>query len=263
MQRLRLDMSPRTARGAAVAPLAALVDAIGTGDFAVQALSALNGIVTAGSWSVYRCHAVRSGRPPQLHLSASHGRPDTTQDCFRTYRDQGLYRADRSFDGVRDTTPGDAQVLHLHADDIGNPDHREAIYVRHAVDERLSLAWTLPDRSLMAINLYRHRHQQPLRRAAIDDFAEAAPLVRSAVLRHLGLRRGTATPREQLRHHCPLLTERELDVLQRLLDGLTYDGIAADLGVSVASVKTYRARAFERLGIHFRSQLFALLRDAA
>jgi DNA-binding NarL/FixJ family response regulator len=49
-------------------------------------------------------------------------------------------------------------------------------------------------------------------------------------------------------------------VLQRLLDGLTYDGIAADLGLSVASVKTYRARAFERLGIHFRSQLFALLR---
>jgi DNA-binding CsgD family transcriptional regulator len=45
----------------------------------------------------------------------------------------------------------------------------------------------------------------------------------------------------------------------RLLRGMTYDGIAADLGLSVPSVKTYRNRAFERLGIHFRNELFALV----
>ncbi len=123
------------------------------------------------------------------------------------------------------------------------------------------MAWTLPDRSLMAINLYRHRRQRPLGAGAVTAFAEVAPVLRSAVLRHLELRSPVASPRERLRGHCGALTERELDVLQRLLDGLTYDGIAADLGLSVASVKTYRARAFERLGIHFRSQLFALLRD--
>ena len=35
-------------------------------------------------------------------------------------------------------------------------------------------------------------------------------------------------------------------------------GIAADLGIKESTVKTYRNRAFDRLGIHFRSQLFAL-----
>ncbi len=255
MRRLSLDpAAPATASPS----LAGLVDAIATDDFARRGLAALNGIVAAGSWSVYRCHPDQA---PQLHLSASHGIADTTRDCFRAYCDPGLYRADRSFDGVRAAGPGAVQVLRLHADEIANPRHREAIYVRHAVDERLSLAWTLPDRSLMAINLYRHRQQRPWAQAELEGFAEAAPLVRSAVLRHLALRRDEAGPRERLRRRCPLLTERELDVLQRLLDGLTYDGIAADLGLSVASVKTYRARAFERLGIHFRNQLFALLRD--
>ena len=40
---------------------------------------------------------------------------------------------------------------------------------------------------------------------------------------------------------------------------MTQDGIAADLGLSAATVKTYRNRAFVRLDIHHRHQLFALL----
>jgi DNA-binding CsgD family transcriptional regulator len=257
MQTQLLDPGAVPARAQA---LAEVVDAVGCGQFAQQALAALNGIVVAGSWSVYRCFA---DRPPQLHLSASHGQHDTTGECFRAYRDQGLYLADRSFDPVRRGAAGHALVLQIHADEITNPQHRDAIYVRHAVEERLSLAWTLADRSLMAINLYRHRGQRARAATELAHFAEAAPVLRSAVLRHLQLRQCAATPRERLALRCPALTERELDVLVRLLDGLTYDGIASDLGLSLASVKTYRARAFERLGIHFRSQLFALLGDAA
>ncbi len=252
-----LEPAPAAARGQA---LASIVDAVGRDGFAQAALAALNGIVVAGSWSVYRCFADRA---PHMHLSASHGLADTTADCFRAYRDQGLYRADRSFDAVRRGAAGHAVVLQIHADEIANPEHRNAIYVRHAVEERQSLAWTLDDRSLMAINLYRHRGQHALSAGEVSHFAEAAPVLRSAVLRHLQLRQAVATPRERLASRCPALTERELDVLVRLLDGLTYDGIASDLGLSLASVKTYRARAFERLGIHFRSQLFALLADAA
>lgn len=53
------------------------------------------------------------------------------------------------------------------------------------------------------------------------------------------------------------LTDRELDVCARLLQGMTHEGIATDLGLSVPTVKTYRNRAFARLGIHFRNELFA------
>ena len=58
------------------------------------------------------------------------------------------------------------------------------------------------------------------------------------------------------------LTPRELDVCARLLVGMTQDGIASDLSLSVPTVKTYRNRAFSRLGIHFRNELFALVMAA-
>lgn len=53
------------------------------------------------------------------------------------------------------------------------------------------------------------------------------------------------------------LPRREREVCQRLLRGWTYDGIAADLGISAGTVKTYRNRAFERMGLHHRNELFA------
>ena len=54
------------------------------------------------------------------------------------------------------------------------------------------------------------------------------------------------------------LAGREREVCQRLLKGWTHEGIAADLGLSAGTVKTYRDRAFEKLGIHHRNELFAL-----
>jgi len=44
--------------------------------------------------------------------------------------------------------------------------------------------------------------------------------------------------------------------------GMTHAGIAADLGIKESTVKTYRSRAFDRLGINFRSQLFGLFSAA-
>lgn len=81
-------------------------------------------------------------------------------------------------------------------------------------------------------------------------------LARSDYARSRGAR---ARAKERLQACFPTLTARELDVCEGILRGWTYDGIAVDLGLTPASVKTYRNRAFDRLGIHYRSQLFALL----
>ncbi|WP_370590432.1 helix-turn-helix domain-containing protein [Xylophilus sp. ASV27] len=58
------------------------------------------------------------------------------------------------------------------------------------------------------------------------------------------------------------LTQRERIVCVRMLRGLTLEGIASDLGLALPTVKTYRGRAFARLGIHFRNQLFARVLNA-
>lgn len=254
-----------------LAALAPVVGAIGTPGFAQAALQGINQLpLRAASWSVYQ---VWRDRPPQLHASASVGIADTTQDCFAVYH-QGLYLVDRSFDAV---PVGHAAVLRMHADEAPSRQHRDTIYRRHGVLERLSVAQRGPDGSVLAVNLYHHEHQGRFAEGELAGFADLAPLLLAAVRRHLDLacvsvpvpvavpvrtpvlapESSSACLRDALRRRCAALTGRELDVCERLLRGWTYDGIAADLGLSVTTVKTYRARAFDRLGLHFKSELFA------
>lgn len=234
--------------------LAGLIGAIGRPQFGAQALQALNGTLAAASWSVYQRFA---DKPPVLHLSASVGVADTTHACFAAYRDAGLYRRDAVLDAVRGPS-GQPVLLRMHAREAPNADHREAIYHRHGLLERLSVASPQADGSVLAINLYHHAHQGLFAEGEVQRFAELAPLLLAGVTRHLQLGDTTPPPvRSALLARCAALTTRELDVLERLLKGMSYDGIAADLGLSLATVKTYRARAFARLGLHFKSELFA------
>lgn len=262
MKHWPLDAPPQPAARLGQAAALGLIGAIGSRGFAEESLRALNAAgLRAASWSVYQLWADRA---PVLHLSASLGVADQTRDCFRAYHD-GLYRRDRSFDAV---DPGHSGLLRMHADEAPNAQHREAIYRRHQVLERLSVVRRDETGGLLAVNVYHHEHQGAFADAEVAGFADAAPLLLAAVQRHVALRQppveaggpaqaATLAPRESLRRRCPALTERELDVCERLLRGFSYDGIAADMGLSVATVKTYRARAFERLGMHFKSELFA------
>ena len=253
------------AAGMGLAALASTVGAIGTPGFTQAALQGINQLpqrAAAASWSVYR---VWRDRPPRLHASASVGIADTTRDCFGVYQ-QGLYRLDRSFDAVH---RGQTAVLRVHADDAPSRQHRDTLYRRHGMLERLSVAHRGPDDSVRAVNLYHHEHQARFAEGELAGCAELAPLLLAAVQRHLDLAGvqhlaappmapvPTASLRAALVAHCPALTARELDVCERLLRGWTYDGIAADLALSVTTVKTYRARAFDRLGLHFKNELFA------
>jgi DNA-binding CsgD family transcriptional regulator len=251
--------APRAAHGSrGDQALAGLIHSIGRAVFAPQALQCLNDAVPAGSWAVYR---LWRDLPPRLHLSASRMAVDSTAACFATYHDAGLYRRDSSFAAVRHARPGQPVMLRMHADEAPSSNHREAIYHRHGITERLSVACADGDGSLLAVNLYRHCGQGAFSPADVETFGGLAPLLLACVQRQLDWQREAAPddPRAALRERCPQLTGRELDVLQRLLRGMTYDGIAADLGLSVGTVKTYRARAFARLGLRFRSELFASL----
>jgi DNA-binding CsgD family transcriptional regulator len=246
-----------------------LIASIGRDDFGAAALSSLNLALPLDSWSIYR---VYRRQPPKLHESGSYLVPDTTVDCFRAYQ-RGLYQADSSFDDARARAASSGPLMtHLRAEELPAA-HRDRIYSQHGMRERISLI--LPDQrddSLVAINLYRHLHQRPFE---LDDFEvvqTAAPMVLACVERHLQLVASNGGPAaaepppqephaaglERIVKRCPSLTQRELQICERLLRGWTHDGIAADLQLSVTTVKTYRNRAFDRLGIHFRSELFNL-----
>lgn len=243
-----------------------LIGSIGRRDFGSAALARINAVVAAASWSVY---CLRGPQRPVLHASGSFGIADTTGQCFEAYA-AGLYRQDATFDAAQERAEGDRTLMtHWHASEIGGA-HGERIYRRHGMRERLSMIGRHAEHGLLAVNLYRHDHQRAFADAEIDLLQCAAPAVMACVRQHIELlelgvpvRAPVANAAPWLRERCPALTERELQVCDRLLLGMTFDGIAADMGLSVATVKTYRNRAFERLEIHFRNELFSLALQAA
>src|SRR5262249_2852199 len=52
----------------------------------------------------------------------------------------------------------------------------------------------------------------------------------------------------------PELTERELDVLRRIVAGRSNKEIAADLGIAEGTVKTHVNHVLDKLGVHDRTQ---------
>ena len=250
--------------------VARLVEALGRDDFGPRLLDLAADVFDAGSMCAYRLSAERAfPAPPQRYCSASREPTDRTGSCWRVYRD-AIYLADETFDAARDgTAPDGLTVGHLTVDDVRYRPHRERIYEHHALLDRLTVARREANGDLLAVNFYHHRHQGHFRDADLARFDGLAPLVMAAVHRDHALRAAIADGRPDttraervagleaaLGQREPTLTGRERAVCARLAVGMLYEGVASDLGISLASVKTYRTRAFARLGIHFRNELY-------
>ncbi len=249
-----------------------MVHHLGEPGFARQVLAAMHPLMPVASWSVYR---TGPHSRPCLYMSASSEARDTTRDCWWAYL-SGPYLRDSTWSHANAAAPG-AALCHITAQEVED-EHRALVYDAHGMAERVSIIEHQDDGGIFAVNFYRHQHQRALADAQIGCFEAMAPALLALAHKHIALTQGPGQPAAtrlapapppRLRHTLPALrmrllqaqpglTARELDVCARLLQGMTHEGIANDLSLSLATVKTYRNRAFARLGIHFRSELFAL-----
>ena len=118
-------------------------------------------------------------------------------------------------------------------------------------------------------NLCRHRLQGILDKEEIETIRQLAPLIATSVARHCRLEAEgegefRASVSDGIDELCSQLTTRERQVILRILDGVTVERIAEELGLKPTTVITYRSRAYEKLGISSRRELFStLLRSRA
>lgn len=239
--------------------LAGMIEQLGQPRFESALLASLNPVLPAASCSVYRTGGASA---PRLYMSASHGVPDTTRDCWQAYL-SGPYLSDRTLQ-AQDSRQDGTLLCHITAAEVPSQ-HRARVYEAHGVAERVSVVRQAGE-SLFAVNLYRHQHQAPFSDRQLASFEDLAPALLALAQKQVELACPTSPEEEapvawqhRLRQINPALTARELDVCARLLTGMTHEGIACDLGLGLPTVKTYRNRAFARLGIHFRNELFALV----
>lgn len=207
---------------------------------------------------------LRIGAPrPELLLAGTrHRDAQLVWRCWQAYS-RYYHSHDPLFLRMQRQRRGPVPLLgHLLAEDIEFDAYREAIYRDNGLSERLSsLHWDEEGRPLL-FNLYRHREDGYFSEREIAAFEQWVPALLQLLRGHLALRRGRSATDEwrlALLHRATGLTPQELAVCLHLLRGLSHAGIAAELGLKESTVKTYRNRAFARLDIHFRSQLFALV----
>ena len=245
--------------GRGAADVAMLIEAIGRTWFASTLLKYLSLKAPIDFFSVY--DLPESGTPT-LFLSASTS-ADVSPECFGRYR-QGLSDRDRTFDRAKAIASSSVHAMNYWHESEFPQAHRDAIYSRHHIRERLSLVDHSNEKHFIALNLYRYASVQCLQDDHVHAIESSATQVLACVRKHIeisdgALRNPQTTPRKSLLTLCPQLTTRELDTCVGLVLGHTYDGIALDLDLSVATVKTYRARAFDKLGVSSRAELYAKL----
>jgi DNA-binding CsgD family transcriptional regulator len=250
------------ARDAVNEAIVGLVGCIGSPTFGAQALQAINGAIVARSWSVYLMPA---GLPPRLLASASVERPEIATHCWKSYR-RGLYLRDTSFESAAAAVCANRAAITRCGPEDFQPDHRTAIYERHRLSERLSVVVKDSAGAVLALNLYRHDDEPRFGEGDFRSVECLGPAMLACVRRHLDLNGHQAGEclegidiQASLKRTCAQLTQREVEVCAGLVRGWTFDGIASHLGLSPTTAKTYRDRAFRRLGIHYRNELFGLV----
>lgn len=237
---------------------------MGSERFSSSLLDCLGRWVQSQHFSVLRMDK----RQPQMLLAGTrHSDPDIVWRCWQAYARQ-FHQHDEIYSQMLKTNqPRGALVGHLLAEDIEFEPYRQGIYLRNGMTERLSsLTWD-DEHNPVLFNLYRHKEIGYFSDREIAAFEQLMPALIQIIRGHMALSSSRMSSVDELRsrlvRHAPTLTTKELEVCELLLQGMTHAGVAAQLCVKETTVKTYRNRAFARLGINFRSQLFALMQERA
>jgi DNA-binding CsgD family transcriptional regulator len=99
----------------------------------------------------------------------------------------------------------------------------------------------------------------------IDNIAGAAKVLTALLARHEASAIFTVRKNSRVIYFdallsaAPSLSEREASVCTGIILGMTSEGIALDLGISVNTVRTYRKRAYARLMISSQNELMKLI----
>jgi LuxR family transcriptional regulator, activator of tox operons len=152
-------------------------------------------------------------------------------------------------------------MIEITADDIGYADYRHDCYTAPNLRARISIS-EVRTYGMIRLNFYSEVDFRPAETSAI---ANSVNLLMPLLWRH-GRKYFEPLQRWQESNFAallgqlePSLSERELQVCALMAAGLTSEGIALKLGISLNTVLTYRKRAYFRLQISSQNDLLRLL----
>lgn len=243
-------------------PLTRLIANMGHEFFSSSLLECLEHWVQSQHFSMIR---LDRPHPTLLMAGTRHRDTDLVWRCWQAYRHYDYQNHDPLLLRMHEDhlRVNQLQVGHMLAEDIDFLPYRKAIYHDNGMNARLSALSLDSQGTPVLFNLYRHAENGFFRDQEVEDFERLAPSLLQLVKGHMAIRGEGARSEHNaaaiLRQLCPDLTDKELEVCLLMLKGMTYAGIAAERGVKESTVKTLRNRAFSKLGINYRNQLFAMM----
>lgn len=234
---------------------ARLIDAIGTDGFGRELLSVVHAVAGVDHVVAYALDHVG------VVTAESHDGGLLARDNAVAFVDGGHWRHDPAVRAARVT---DADALsRVEPTAIVDPETRERFYARARVREKLFVSGARAG-ARYGLSAFRSVDAGPFTPDAVARVDVLTGTIVSCVAKHAAITsRATTTadlssvPRieARLRRWGDGLTMREIEVLARILFGLSVTGMALDLGIGEESVATYRKRAFRRLRIATRQEL--------
>jgi DNA-binding CsgD family transcriptional regulator len=241
--------------------LAELVTAAGTSRFSARFLDTLNHVAPVDLSSAF---AVRKdGELHYLFACGDHGAlPGFAEEASQAYL-RHFWKRDRISRQVFSAKPQGApvRVLRQPGNAIRDPEYRRACYERANVVERLTF-YHLGEPRLLA-SAYRAGRNAGFEVEECDRLERLGLVLMAALAKHLEiLERPASTLRPSpesvavnlLKSDLPL-SRREAEVAGALIAGWTQRDICERTGISLASVVTYRKRAYGKLGVASRREL--------
>ena len=238
--------------------LADVVDGIGTEEFGARLVGFLHDMCGADHCAVFRL-----GSESITALAASSFDPTRpATPMVERYVREGFWRKDPALSIARSRLAEcSASVIRLDLDDSGYSDLRPRVYPQ--VRDRILLCGRR-DEVEFGLSIVRSQPNPAFGGEALQQLTHLADTLLAAMAKHVRVLMHAPDMAAALRElgeieNCFLarskLPRRELEVCARVLLGLSTAGIALDLGVGEESVKTYRKRAYQRLGIATEREL--------
>jgi DNA-binding CsgD family transcriptional regulator len=238
--------------------IANLVEGLGNERFGPALANYLHSLCGADHFAAFRL-----GRNELREVAACCVQPEhTARDRVESYVKQGLWRTDPAMTEAQRCIEGDAaSIIHVDFSDHGYDNLRPRVYPH--VRDRLLLCGRSAN-GAFGLSVLRADPHSPFAAEAIEKLGQAAELLVSMLAKHADVCQSRPNVAQALTglpeiETCIVATSdlprREAEVCARILYGLSSVGIALDLSVSEETVKTYRKRAYQRLGIGSEREL--------
>jgi len=193
------------------------------------------------------------GQQVSTLLFKDYAREASARQLAEAYVGERHYLQDPNFSILKTISPGDVQVVRFDSvsGDMGLH-YRKAFFEAPGFQDKLAIIRGTENGNYY-VNLYRRSSGFDNRFDDAHFTQQTGALISVLLYKHFALN-------ERLRLEGPLafLSEREQQVCRAVLRGKKNEAIAAELDIAASSVITYRKRAYEKLGISSRAQLFAL-----